>query len=161
MTGRAITINPKCPVGHWKLAHYLAYICDCRGAERHYRRAIEIDPKHADAHCNLGLLLKNKRQDYDGAEKHYRKALEIDPKHDGAHNNLGVLLENHRQDFDGAEKHYRRAIDIDPENSIAHYNLAITVPNERFGEIKRLLEVTPSETSDPGSPPQDPADSSD
>ncbi|MEQ9319773.1 MAG: nuclear transport factor 2 family protein [Polyangiaceae bacterium] len=44
---------------------------------------------------------------------------------------------------------------------IAHSNLAITVPNERFGEIKRLLEVTPSETSDPGSPPQDPADSSD
>ena len=44
---------------------------------------------------------------------------------------------------------------------IAHYNLAITVPNERFGEVKELLEVTPSETSDPGSPPPDPASSSD
>lgn len=44
---------------------------------------------------------------------------------------------------------------------IAHYNLAITVPNERFGEVKKLLEVTPSGTSAPGSPPPDPADSSD
>ena len=39
---RAIKINPKCPVGHWQLARYLEFICDYRGAERHYRQALEI-----------------------------------------------------------------------------------------------------------------------
>ena len=39
---RAIKINPKCPVGHWQLARYLESICDYRGAERHYRQALEI-----------------------------------------------------------------------------------------------------------------------
>ena len=39
---RAIKINPKCPVGHWQLARYLESICDFRGAERHYRQALEI-----------------------------------------------------------------------------------------------------------------------
>lgn len=44
---------------------------------------------------------------------------------------------------------------------LAHYNLAITVPNERFDDVKKLLGITPSGTSDPESPPRDPAGSSD
>ena len=40
---RAIAINPKCPVGHWQLSGYLAYICDCRGAERHHRQAYDLN----------------------------------------------------------------------------------------------------------------------
>jgi len=30
---------------------------DPEGAQRHYRRALEIDPNHAEAHCNLGHIL--------------------------------------------------------------------------------------------------------
>ena len=46
-----------------------------------YRKAIELDPSHAMAHNNLGLLLQYVRKDYDGAEKMYRKAIELDPSH--------------------------------------------------------------------------------
>ena len=48
---RAIAINPKCPVGHWQLAHYLAYICDCRGAERHYRQAFDLNASPGTVWC--------------------------------------------------------------------------------------------------------------
>ena len=48
---RAIKINPKCPVGHWQLAHYLAYICDCRGAERHYRQAFDLNASPGTVWC--------------------------------------------------------------------------------------------------------------
>ena len=30
---------------------------------QHYRRAIAIDPEHADAHCNLGDLLEKRKAD--------------------------------------------------------------------------------------------------
>ena len=42
---------------------------DYGSVEQHYRRAIRIDPGHADAHYNLGVLLENKA-DYGGAEQH-------------------------------------------------------------------------------------------
>ena len=58
---------------------------DYGSAEQHYRRAIAIDPEHADAHYNLGVLLENKA-DYGGAEQHYRRARAIDPEeHADAH----------------------------------------------------------------------------
>ena len=39
-----------------------------------YRTAIDPDPKDADAHLNLGVLLM-KHEDYDGAEEMYRTAI--------------------------------------------------------------------------------------
>ena len=36
---------------------------DYGSAEQHYRRAIAIDPEHADAHCNLGDLLEKRKAD--------------------------------------------------------------------------------------------------
>ena len=69
------------------------YKADDDGAERHYSRAIAIDPEEGDAHNNLGVLLENK-EDYDGAEQHFRRAIAIDPEEGDAHYNLGVLLEN-------------------------------------------------------------------
>ena len=36
---------------------------DYGSAEQHYRRAIAIDPEHADAHCNLDILLEKRKAD--------------------------------------------------------------------------------------------------
>jgi len=85
-----------------------------------YRKAIELDPSHAKAHNNLGLLLETVRKDYDGAEKMYRKAIEVDPSHATAHLYLGNFLETMRKDDDGAEKMYRKAIELDPSHETAH-----------------------------------------
>ena len=52
------------------------------------RKAIELDPKHANAHNNLGWALNGKGQ-YDEAIPILRKTIELDPKHAYAHSNLG------------------------------------------------------------------------
>ncbi len=50
-------------------------------AERLYREALELDPKHANNTGNFAIFMKDVREDYDEAERLYRKALELDPKH--------------------------------------------------------------------------------
>ena len=62
-------------------------------AEISYRKAIEINPDYALAHCNLGNVLKDLGQLKD-AEISYRKAIEINPDFANAHYNLGVTLTN-------------------------------------------------------------------
>ena len=52
------------------------------------QKAIELDPKHANAHNNLGWVLNFKGQ-YAEAIPILRTAIEPDLKHVNAHNNLG------------------------------------------------------------------------
>ncbi len=49
-------------------------------AELSYRKAIEIKPDYAEAHSNLGVLLKELGKSKD-AELSYRKAIEIKPNY--------------------------------------------------------------------------------
>ena len=61
------------------------------GAEAEYRTTLAFDPKHVNAHYNLGLLLAEKGDAVE-AEAEYRTVLALNPKHEGAHINLGILL---------------------------------------------------------------------
>lgn len=45
-----------------------------------YRKAIEIDPKNAEAHYNLGLLYERVKSLSDRATWHYRRYLELKPQ---------------------------------------------------------------------------------
>jgi len=55
-------------------------------------RALAIDPKHAAANNELGILLRETGK-FEEAERAYRRALESDPGYALAHYNLGVLLD--------------------------------------------------------------------
>ena len=72
-------------------------------AETLYRKAIKLDPNHANSLYNYGVMLDSTRKDYDNAEKYYREAIRANPKHAYALYNLAVLLEEIRKDNDGAE----------------------------------------------------------
>ncbi len=87
-----------------------------------YRRAVELDPRHDNAHVNLGRLLHEKGE-MGAAESHYRVAIEIDSHHPTAWFNLGVLLEDVGND-DEALTAYRHALDVEPDSPDVHYNLA-------------------------------------
>jgi tetratricopeptide (TPR) repeat protein len=96
--------------------------CDTEQATDAYRRAVELDPSHVDAHVNVGRLL-HEAGDRSAAESHYRAALELEPADATAAYNLGVLLEDlgRRAEAVGA---YVQAIEADSEYADAHYNLA-------------------------------------
>jgi len=87
-----------------------------------YRRTLELDPHHADAHVNLGRLLQAEDLTEE-AETHYRAALAESPEHATAWFDLGTALEDLRRAGDAVEA-YRRAILADRRLADAHFNLA-------------------------------------
>ncbi len=87
-----------------------------------YRRALELEPRMADAHVNLGRLLHELGQ-FGAATEHYRRAIALHPDDATAHYNLGVALEDQGQ-FPAAIRAYQEAIQADPTTADAHFNLA-------------------------------------
>lgn len=100
-----------------------------------YRRVLEIDPAHADAHLNLGRLL-HEAGELAAAEAHYRRALDARAGDATAAFNLGVVLEDLRRD-QGAIEAYRAALAADRDYRDAHYNLGRLY--ERLGEPRAAL----------------------
>ena len=87
-----------------------------------YRRALELDRGHVEAHLNLGRLV-HETGDVLAAAEHYRLALKAAPESAIAAFNLGVALEDLGEE-DTAIELYGRAIRLDPSHAEAHYNLA-------------------------------------
>jgi Tfp pilus assembly protein PilF len=48
-------------------------------AEKHYKKALELEPNNAAANGNYALFLEVIRKNYDQAEAYYKKALELEP----------------------------------------------------------------------------------
>src|SRR5262249_6915799 len=70
-------------------------LCDFKrdydGAIASFRKALELDPKDAEGHYNLGNALRAKGQ-VDGAIACVEKAIDLGPNHAKAHCNLGHAL---------------------------------------------------------------------
>lgn len=86
-----------------------------------YRRAVELDPRHADAHVNLGRLF-HERGEVAAAETHYRIALAEAPEHATAWFNLGVALEDLGR-VEEAAAAYESVLTEDPNHADSHFNL--------------------------------------
>ena len=97
-----------------------------------YRRALELQPAHADAHINLGRLLHDAGE-LDAATAHYRLALAARPDDRTAAFNLAVALED-RGALDDAARLYREVLRLHPDHADAHYNLS--------GILERLQDAT-------------------
>jgi serine/threonine protein kinase len=95
---------------------------DFSGALDNYNKAIELNPKYADAYRNRGTLKFGQFDDLDGALADYSKAIELDPQCDSSdYNNRGMVKEN-LNDISGALADYSKAIEIDPKCNIAYSN---------------------------------------
>src|SRR2546423_2805303 len=90
---------------------------DLDGAIGDYSRAIELDPRHADAHLNRGKARRAKG-DLDGAISDYETAIGIDPRI--AHNNRDItqaysnrgFIRSNQMDLDGAISDFNRVIHV-------------------------------------------------
>ncbi|MES2740733.1 MAG: tetratricopeptide repeat protein [Pseudomonadota bacterium] len=109
-------------------------------------RAIEIDPRQALAHVNLGVTLQ-KLGRRDDAITSYQRALALEPEHLTALNNCAnTLLDMQR--YDDAIAYFERALRIDPAYPEALNNLGYTlIETGRHTEalvcLARALEVNP------------------
>jgi predicted TPR repeat methyltransferase len=75
-----------------------------------YRKAIEVNSRHVDAHFNLGVLFHTLEK-VELAIPEYQTAIQLEPKHYDAYSNLGSA-KHKMQDLDGAIDAYQKAIDI-------------------------------------------------
>jgi tetratricopeptide (TPR) repeat protein len=100
-----------------------------------YRRVVELEPKHAAAHINLGTIYYNRRE-YKLSEEHYRLAVEADSRYALAHFDLGNVLDETGRTQDAIGE-YRTALLLAPTYADAHYNLALAY--ERIQEPRRAL----------------------
>ncbi len=105
-------------------------------AERHLRRALEIQPDNEKAYRNLWATLKEQGRTGE-LEQAYRDAIRMHPQFAEAHFNLGTALLR-RQDYAGAVEAYEAAVSLRPDYFQAHINLAQILAD--FGETTAAVE---------------------
>lgn len=75
------------------------------------KKAIALDPKSAEAHNLMGVLLE-RESDPKGADKYYRKAIKLRQDYSQAHNNYGVFLFKRGKYARAADEFEKAASDI-------------------------------------------------
>ena len=78
------------------------------------QKAVEIEPRSAEAHASLGLVLHHK-WDWAGAEVELKRALELNGQYANAHHWYGDYLSIQGR-HDEAQREAQRALELDPLN---------------------------------------------
>jgi TolB-like protein/DNA-binding winged helix-turn-helix (wHTH) protein/Tfp pilus assembly protein PilF len=116
---RAIELGPNLAESQTAMATVrLNYDWDWAGAERGFRRAIELNPAYATAHQRYSLyLIAMDRKDESIAEM--QRALSLEPLSDSMNFSLGWRLYMARR-YDPAIQQLRTAIAMNPSRALAH-----------------------------------------
>ncbi|MHC1788590.1 tetratricopeptide repeat protein [Solidesulfovibrio sp.] len=110
------------------------------------RRALDLAPREAGLHCNLGLALLALGRTEE-AMAGFRRALEICPGSVAARNKLGNALEAVGR-LDEAAAHYQMSLEASPDQPRTLYNLANTLvalgrPGEAAVRYRAALALAP------------------
>jgi len=120
---------------------------DYDGVERQCKRALELNPGNAEAHCNLGTALFQKGQT-DQAVSHWSEAIRIDPNNTEAHYNLGqAMLRSNKPDE--AIKHWSQVVRLKPDHISAQANLGALLlargkPDEAAPYLSEAVRLDPN-----------------
>jgi tetratricopeptide (TPR) repeat protein len=123
---QALGARPDSPPLHYLKALVYGFEPDKRvaaeGAEREFKRAIELDPNYLAAYFGLANVFVNTQQQ-ERAITEYRRIIERRPDDAVTYTLIG-MLEDSRQNTDAAVENYRKAVQLDPSSAIAANNLA-------------------------------------
>ena len=144
---KALEIDETLAEAHTALANYrLMYEWDWPGAEREYRRAIELNPNYAHAHQAFGLYFEALER-FDEAIASRKRAQELDPLTPSTVADVGYPLYYARR-HDQAIEHFRRALELDPNFSwsylwIGQAYVQKRMYEEAITEIKKAITLLP------------------
>lgn len=96
---------------------------DLPSAIDRFERAIVVDPKYAEAHCNLGIALRLQGRLEDAARA-LQEALATNQDLDRAHYHLGSLYALGGQ-YDKAVTHLDRTLELDPAFMSCYHDLSV------------------------------------
>jgi Flp pilus assembly protein TadD len=120
----AISLMPWNGPALFCLATALDHSGDTAGAQTAYDELIKRQPKMAEGHLGLGVLLLKRGTKMEEGIKELQLALQIDPNLYEARITLGrALISMGRSDV--AIEHLRRAAELAPDNPEPHYQLSL------------------------------------
>jgi len=102
-----------------------------------FDRALALDPNHANAHSNRGVLLRAAGRPVE-AEAAYRTAIRLDPSHIDAYTNLGILLNGLRRSEE-AVACFCKVILLRPKHREARRLLALA--HCTLGEVDEAVKI--------------------
>jgi TolB-like protein/Tfp pilus assembly protein PilF len=115
---------------------------DWAGAEKGYRRALELNPNSVAAHDAYGeFLMRMKRPDESIAE--YKRAQELDPRSLAVSTRLGWSYGLKRQ-YEPAIRQFQKVLELDPNFTLARFSLGVAYEetgrhDEAIREIQAAL----------------------
>lgn len=107
-------------------------------AEKEFNRALQLNPKLAQAVAYLGFIAAERDQ-LEEAEAAYRQALEVDGRSPEAHVGLAWLSQRNGK-FAEALSYLRKAVANGPNNALALRELATTLTNELANPTLSMVE---------------------
>jgi pentatricopeptide repeat protein len=119
---------------------------DHKGAERAYRRGLELAPDDVELRNALGWTLFQDGRTAEAVAE-YERALTADPNHAKAHNNLALALVELGRFEEGAS-HFKRSLEIEPRAEI-YSDLGFTMARlgkseEARADYQKALELDPN-----------------
>jgi TolB-like protein len=121
------------------------YIPEAQGAAK---KALELDPKLADAHAVLGRIAAHYNYDWPTAENEYKKAIALNPNYATAHQYYALGLMAHGR-FGEAQQQLDLARELDPLALVVGVDVALLRKFQRdfagvISESQRVLQLDPN-----------------
>jgi len=127
--------KPDVAFAHFQLAYAYTGLHQDDEARAEYTKCVSLDPKMAEGHLNLGILLLEK--DPVAAAPSLRKAVELLPGQTRPRFLLGIALDR-TGDFAGAAEALTAAVGLDPSDTDAALHLAdVNLELKKFTEAER------------------------
>jgi tetratricopeptide (TPR) repeat protein len=125
---------------HLFLGITLLRLRESQAAEAAVRRALTVNPNHAEARTLLGWIDSEIRGDFDAAIEDYAKVVELRPDLPEAYNNLGVA-QKRKGDLAGAAESFDRALKLKPDYGAAISNRGwVLAEQQRWTDARRDFE---------------------
>jgi TolB-like protein/DNA-binding winged helix-turn-helix (wHTH) protein/Tfp pilus assembly protein PilF len=119
---KALAIDDSLGEAHSALAHVIElYDWDWQGAEKEYRRALELNPNDAMAHDWYGAYLQAMGRNEEGFVQ-VRQAMQLDPLNAHLADDLGFHFYTARQ-YDDAIRALQKTFELEPDDGEAHLGL--------------------------------------
>ena len=122
---KALEQDPQLGAAHAAIAILYTRLEENELADKHYRRALYLEPKNSTFNNNYGAFLCSNNK-VDEAIRYFEKVLQdpVYPAHEEAHTNIGMCLRR-KPDLKGAEDSYRKALEKNPGYPKALAQMAI------------------------------------
>ena len=142
---KALDLDDQLPEAHNSLARLLyLFNRDWEGADREFKRALELDHNYAPAHhwYSMYLALEGRKEQ---ALAEAEKASELDPLSPVVGANLAKILQEAGQN-DKAIEQAKKTLDLEPDSAVTHAVLGVVYQDKRMyaeaiTEYKRALQL--------------------